>query len=192
MNQADKILTILLEMPQYYPAQIVYRQDRNFTPISMGNFGRYHTLGEDDTYIYTRGAGGGYGKAFARDDVKNPTDLGIKPAMTVELRDSLIKGYKQAHSLRIRQSHASHHVATKWYLFYVDRMGGIVSDFEHLEGGKALWRSLVNGARSRGYNMTLQDTVTGQSVDVGRETPDTQIWSKDFGKKHLVLVMEKP
>lgn len=88
MNQADKILTILLEMPQYYPAQIVYRQDRNFTPISMGNFGRYHTLGEDDTYIYTRGAGGGYGKAFARDDVKNPTDLGIKPAMTQARHDS--------------------------------------------------------------------------------------------------------
>lgn len=196
---ADKIISdvltreVLLEMPQYYPGKITYRKDSKFTPISAGNFSRYQTIGEDDLYVYTLGPVGSYGFVFTQDDIKAPSELGMVPVMTVELRDSPIKGYKQAHHLRIRQSHASRHVATHWYMHYVDRMGGVVSDFEHLEGGKALWRSLVNGAASRGYVVSLHDTDTGRSVVVDRNTPDSDIWSKRSpDKKRLVLVMEKP
>ncbi len=83
-------------------------------------------------------------------------------------------------------------MASTWYAKYVERMGGIVSDFEHLEGGKAFWRSLVNTAADRGLIVSLYDTKTGQSVSVGAKTPDLSIWSKDASKKHLVLVLEKP
>ncbi len=195
---ADKIISdvlteeVLLEMPQYFPGQVTYRKDSKFTPISKGNYSRYQRLYQDDKYAYMLGPFGSFGMVFLLSDIDNPPPLGMVPVMTVELRDSPVKGYKQAYGLRIRQDFSHRHVASTWYAKYVERMGGIVSDFEHLEGGKAFWRSLVNTAADRGLIVSLYDTKTGQSVSVGAKTPDLSIWSKDTSKKHLVLVLEKP
>jgi hypothetical protein len=70
-------------------------------------------------------------------------------------------------------------------------MGGIVSDFEHLEGGKVLWRSFVNSAVSRGYKISSYNLDTQESTPVGPQTPDSEIWSYGPEKKRIVLVMER-
>ena len=198
MNKADQIIQsvitgeMLLEMPQHYQGDVTYQKDSKFTRISIGNFKRYTVLHQDLKYVYTLGPVGSFGHVFVAADVHNPPALGMIPVMSVELRDTDIKGYKQAHHLRIRESQSSRGVATTWYCKYVDFAGGIVSDFEHLEGGKIMWRSFVNAAADRGYMISLYDTQTGESVPVSGKTPDFDIWSEGPEKRHLVLVMERP
>ena len=68
--------------------------------------------------------------------------------------------------------------------------GDIVSDIEHLEGGKSLWKSFVRTAEERGLKISLVDTVAGEWLPVGQRTPDETIWSLDTAKKQLVLVLE--
>lgn len=187
----DSIVTgeMLLEMPQYYPGSgMTYQKDSKFTRISVGNFRRYRVLHQDSAYTYVLGPTGSFGFVFSNSDIENPPSAGLLPVLSLELRDSGIKGYKQAHHLRIRQDFASRNVATTWYCKYVDLMGGIVSDFEHLEGGKVLWRSFVNVMR--GYKMSAYNMDTGESMLVGPNTPDSEIWSIGPEKKHMVLVME--
>ena len=123
--------------------------------------------------------------------MENPPAAGLLPVLFLELRDSGIKDYKQAYHLRIRQDFASRNVATTWYRKYVDTFGGIVSDFEHPEGGKVLWRSFVN-AVGRGYDLYAYNLDSGESTPVGPTTPDSDIWSTGPEKKRVVLVMERP
>ena len=197
MNRADHIIQsvitgeMLLEMPQHYKGDVTYQKDSKFTRISQGNFKRYAVLHQDQRYTYTLGPVGTFGHVFETSEILNPPALGMLPVMSVELRDTNIKGYKQAHHLRIRESQSSRGVATTWYCKYVDFAGGIVSDFEHLEGGKIMWRSFVKAAADRGYVISLHDTQTGKSVPVGAKTSDFDIWSEGPEKRHLVLVMER-
>jgi hypothetical protein len=76
------------------------------------------------------------------------------------------------------------------YQANVRRYGGIGSDFEHLEGGKRLWKSFVCMATDRGLKISLLDTVTGQWMLVDANTPDEFIWSQDDSKKSMALVLE--
>lgn len=136
--------------PQYHPGEVVYQKDTRFTPISMGNFSSYVLLGQDATFTYAVNPKHPTGFVFTNEDVEKRPRLGMVPVMHVHLRDSGIKVYKQAYRLRIRQSFARQGVATGWYLQYVSASGGMVSDLDHLEGGKALRRSIVNTAIDRG------------------------------------------
>lgn len=198
MNADDVITSLvtgemLLEMPQYYPGSgMTYQKDSKFTRISIGNFRRYRVIHQDSAYTYVLGPTGSFGFAFSNAEVENPPANGLLPILSLELRDSPVKGYKQAYHLRIRQDFASRNVATTWYCKYVDIMGGIVSDFEHLEGGKVLWRSFVNNTAVRGYLLSIYDVDTGESTPVDSSTPDGDIWSIGPDKKRVVLVMEKP
>jgi hypothetical protein len=178
------------QMPQLYPGEIVYQNDTQFTPISMRNFGDYTILGRDSDLTYTLDPQCTTGFVFANDDIARKPSLGLVPAMRVALRESSLKPYKQAYRLRIRYSFAMKGVASSWYLLFCDKYGGIVSDFEHLGGGKAIWKSFVRTAFDRGFRISIVDTQTGDWTLVTQDIPETAIWSLDGSKKSVVLVLE--
>ena len=177
---------------QHHPGPIVYQKDSKFTPISVRNLGDYMLILRDDDCLYVLDAQHTTGFVFAAEDLAKKPTLGLFPAMRLALRDSGVKGYKQAHQLRIRESFATKGVATSWYLAYVEEFGGIVSDFDHLEGGKSLWKSFVRTAIDRGLKISLVDTGTGRWNAVDLATPESEIWSTDNSKRKLVLVLEQP
>lgn len=181
----------IMESPQHYPGDLAYQKDSRFVPVSNRNFTDYVILGRDYAYTYVIDQQITTGFVFLNDDIEKKPTLGLVPVMTVLLRDSPVKGYKQAHKLRIRERYAVKGVATHWYLYYVEQLGGIASDFEHLDGGKRLWWSLVRTAKERGLKANLVDTTTGEETPVGAGTPESSIWSQDQALKHHVLVLEK-
>lgn len=178
--------------PQYHPGDFVYQRDSKFRRITLGNFGVYTRLGEDLDFTYTLDPQHTVGFVFENAEIEQRPRQGLLPVMHVHLRESPVSSYKQAYRLRIRESFARKNAATAWYLAYVATFGGVVSDFDHLEGGKSLWRSLVNIAQDRGQKASLLDTTTGARQPVNADTPDPSIWSADQSKRHLVLVLEKP
>lgn len=182
----------VLNMPQYYPSEMPYQKDALFTRITMRNFGDYRVLGQDLYRTYAIDPQHTMGFAFDNDDIEKRPSLGMLPAMSLRLRDSGIKTWKQAYRLRIRHAFAMKGVATSWYISYTQRFGGLVSDFEHLEGGKALWKSFVRTAAERGLSISVVDTASGQSKPVSEATTDDEIWSVDAALKGHVLVLEKP
>jgi hypothetical protein len=110
--------------------------------------------------------------------------------MTLSLRPADIKSYKQAYRLRIRENFSIMGVATHWYFSYARKFGGIVSDFEHLEGGKALWKSFVRTADDNGFKISLVNSRTGTWMPIDSSTPDGFIWSRDDTLFTDVIVLE--
>lgn len=182
---------MLRETPQYFPGSITYQRASKFLPITLRNFRSYTPLGTDGVYTFTTTPTRNAGYAFSNADIRHCPREGMAPVLQLELREGPVRGYRQAFRLRIREEHARRGVATGWYAAYVERFGGIVSDHEHLEGGKQLWRSFVDTAQARGLRVTLVDIRTGTSVAVDADTADTAIWSRDASKKNQVLVLEK-
>lgn len=182
---------MLVENPQVYPGDYVYLKDTKFGAVSVTNIESYTLLFSDENYCYYVNPMYTQGYVFFTQDIVRKDKKDRVPVLRVFLRDSVVKDYKQAHGLRIRQSQARSGVATNWYKYYVRQAGGVVSDFEHLTGGKTLWRSLVNRASDREMKASLVDTTTGEWFPAGSDTPDDVIWSSDPSKKHLVLVLER-
>lgn len=182
---------LLTEMPKHYPGNISYMKDSKFTPISVRNISDYHVLADHDGLLYVVHPQQTFGFVFDLVELKSGKSE-ILPVMRVSLRDTNIKGYKQAHFLRIREAFSKTNIVKNWYLFYLDKFGGIVSDTEHLEGGKLLWQSLIKTATtSRGFTMTLYSLSTAQPIkQITVDTPIDDIWSTDDSKKDLVLVLE--
>lgn len=180
----------LQESPQLYPGSVVYALDSKFRPITARNFSEYTVLRHDTTFTYALDPQHTTGFVFTNADVLRKPSTGMVPVLHVQLRDSGIKGYKQAHHLRIRYTYSMKGVATGWYLAYVHVYGGVVSDFEHLEGGKSLWKSFVRTALDRGFIISAVDTKTGVSFPLSADTPDSVLWSTDASKRSLVLVLE--
>lgn len=195
MSPAHTVVGQLLESPQYYPGKITYMRDTQFSAISPGNLRAYTVLGQDEQFLYTVTPEHTAGFVFALEDLQSMDAQGAIPVLRLELRAIRLPGkpgvFQQAHRLRIRQAYSRQNIATHWYLFHAEHFGSIVSDFEHLEGGKTLWRSLVNGAAVRGLRVSLVDTVSGQSTPVGPSTLDADIWSLDSAHRSKVLVLEK-
>lgn len=189
MKQSFK--QFLTEMPQHYPGNVTYMKDSKFVPISYRNIEDYDVLGEDGVYIYLITPSRESGFIFRMEDLKDKPQQ-VLPVMRLSLRDTNINGYKQAHALRIREGFSKENLTSSWYDFYVQEFGGIVSDNEHLEGGKLLWKHFIKKAHiSSDYSVTLFDSNTGEPIaDVISTTPDDVIWSNDPSKKHLVLVYE--
>lgn len=191
---------LLNEMPIQYSGDITYQGDHKFTRISLNNFKSYHVLGRDGTFTYMLSSNGRFGVVFLNSDIekamneKSGERVTLLPVLSLELRDSGVKEYMQAYHLRIRKDFARRNVATTWYSKYVDVMGGIVSDSQHLSGGKTLWRSFID-ASGFGYNISLYNLHTGKSIPVDSSTSDSEIWStyksNEPSKEHLVLIMEK-
>lgn len=181
----------LTEMPQYYPGEVSYMKDTKFTPISFRNIQDYDVLGDDGTYGYFIKEGQTAGFVFSLEDLKQEPQQ-LLPVMRLSLRPSKVKGYKQAHALRIREAFAKENITSQWYDFYVQTFGGIVSDAEHLEGGKLLWKHFIRKSHENPpHTVSLANGDTGQILGVvGPEMADTEIWSTDASKKNLVLVYE--
>ena len=200
MNRAEQIVEqllalptvgALLESPRYYPGQFAYQADTKFQPLSKDNYNAKKIIGQNNEFTFALTPSGDFGYVFSVLDIENPPKLGLVPVMTVQLRPSSIKGYKQAFRLRIRENFARRGVATLWYVSYVKHAGGVVSDFEHLEGGRRLWKSFVRTAVDSGLTISLVNSVTNEWTTVTAQTPDSAIWSEDNALQHLALVLEK-
>lgn len=170
------VAEFLAEQPFVPPGEIQHLPDEQFRFISLNNIRSYVVLGSDADYIYTRNnAQGASGMAF------RPADLheaalretgpirGCKPVISVGLSPS-VKGLYQACRIRIREDSPSS-LAITWLTFFALNAGGVVNDFEHLQGRKDLWVGLIKTGR-----------VTGCLGPDGIETPVTtddiqKIWS---------------
>lgn len=182
---------ILEEMPQYYPSEVVYQKDSNFTPISVRNLNDYVVLGEQDQFLYLVHPNQTTGFVFDVNDLQKKEQT-VVPVMRVSLRDTPI-GYKQAHYLRIREAYSKSNITSTWYNLYVEKFKGIVSDREHLEGGKNLWLSFIKKvSKDSNYRIYSYDLDTKEQGDnITTETPEEEIWSLDSTNKNKVLVYEK-
>ena len=182
---------ILEEMPQYYPGNITYQKDTKFTPISVRNLDDYVVLGEVDEFLYVVHPQQTMGFVFSIVDIQAAKQT-VVPVMRVSLRATPLQ-YKQAYFLRIREAYANANITSTWYKLYVDKFNGIVSDNEHLEGGKKLWESFIKQATNNPeYKVYLVNLDTmEQSDNITTETPQSDIWSVDGSNKNKVLVYEK-
>lgn len=182
---------ILEEMPQHYPSDIIYQKDSKFTPISVRNITDYVVLGELDEFLYVVHPKQTMGFVFYVPDLQKKLQ-DVIPVMRVSLRDTVLD-YKQAHFLRIRESYAKSNVTSTWYNLYVDKYKGIVSDNEHLEGGKRLWMSFIKRAAMNPEYMVSKIDLNNieNKHKVTTETPESEIWSFDTKNKNIVLVYEK-
>ena len=184
---------ILEEMPKHYTGEVVYQKDTKFTPISIRNVSDYVMLNRSDDLVYLVHPQQTYGYVFRITDLQSGKQTAL-PVMHLSLRDTPIKNYKQAYNLRVRESFSKSNITTVWYTSYVNRFGGIVSDKEHLQGGKLLWKSFIRRAsEDASLKISLVDFKTGEVLmdNVPLNTPDEQIWSKDASKINSVLVIEK-
>ena len=179
-------------MPKYYPGKFEYQKDSKFESISVRNALSYIVLDQDREYTHLIHPGQGGGFVFLTSELEDGRQHAV-PVMRVSLRDTQIKGYKQAHYLRIRESFATCNTTTKWYALYVERYGGVVSDREHLEGGKALWRAFTKMAESFRFKVSLVNIQTQEVLiaDVAASTTDAEIWSTDSALIDAVMVMER-
>lgn len=184
---------ILEEMPKHYSGEIVYQKDSKFIPISIRNVSDYITIAENAGLLYCVHPQQMFGYVFNVEDLQTGKQS-VVPAMHLSLRDTPIKGYKQVHNLRIQEKYSKTNVATIWYTAYVKKFGGVVSDKEHLQGGKLLWKSFIKRATEDStFNVSLVNFNTGAVLmpRVDTDTPDDQIWSRDDSKTNNVLVFEK-
>ena len=175
----------LLEMPKHYPGNITYQKDNKFTPISLRNIQDYTVLHDDGEFVYMVDPHNTTGFVFPLSDLDTTTL--VIPAMRVSLRDSGVKNYKQAFYLRIRETYSKKNITSTWYNYYVKMFGGIVSDNEHLEGGKALWKSFIRNNE----DVYLVDTDTNRIILINKDWRDDMIWSTNDSKKNIVIVFER-
>lgn len=191
--KASGRLKSLLEMPQHYPSQeILYQKDVKFLPVSTNNIASYVVIGNDGDFEYVVHPHRTSGYAINLGELKHAlkTKNDVLPAMVVSLRDTPL-GMKQAHALRIRERYGRNHVATDWYVGYVQRFNAIASDFEHLEGGMLLWRSLIDNAKQRGLEVCTHSFDANETKPVDASTPLEEIWSTTPEKRNMVIILKK-
>lgn len=174
---------ILNEMPKHYPGEIVYQKSSKFTPISKRNLDSYDVLGEDRGFIFLLHPEGNMGYIINSTDIQDKSNF-VSPVMHVSFRDT--PQGKQAHHLRIKQEYAQQNLATAFYKMYVNHFGSVVSDTQHLEGGKKLWQSLIKLSEE---DPSYEVVVNGQRVS--SQTPVEDIWSTDESKQDTVLIFRK-
>lgn len=192
MHKDSRTIESLLEMPQHYASEVVtYQKDSKFSPVSPNNLKTYRELGFIDDFIYLVHPNEENGYVINVNEleraIKKRRD--VLPAMVVSLRDTKL-GIKQAHALRTREKYSRTNVATNWYVLYVKTFNAIVSDFEHLEGGMLLWRSLIDKAYSRLLKATTYSFDTGETKVVDADTPYEEIWSKTPEKRNVVIILQ--
>lgn len=185
-----------LEEMVHYPKELQepdYQKVENFPDISVDNINRMKLIHKGSGFIHVISDAIGY--VFDLKDFEDATES-IKPVLHVHLRDSIF-GLKQAHKLRIQYKYSGNNLAKTWYLNYIEKIGLIVSDTEHLEGGYLLWKSFIKKATTDSYfTVKLVDKNTEEVINdsVVTETPESELWSryvtgdKDRSKEHLVLV----
>ena len=181
----------LKEKPQYYPGRIVYQKDSKFIKISRNNLSRYEVLGDVGGFLFLVDPSNSAGYVFDDADVRG-TSHAITPVMHLSLRDSGFNNLRQAYKLRIKSTYSQQNIATTWYKLYVKNKGGIVSDTEHLEGGKTLWKSFLSHP-GEGYQVSIVNLDTKQEMPITTTADIDQlekdIWSKDKSKRNIVLVL---
>lgn len=182
--------TPLSEMPQHYSGPVIYMKDAKFEQCSIANAKTYVGLGTDDHLVYMVDQHQTFGYVFEEEDLVSSRQS-MLPVMKVRLRETPFGQFRQAFGLRIREKYARNRIATTWYLKYVQKFGGVVSDREHLQGGKILWRSLINyTAADPTLQVQVGDWETGQILGpVTSETPDHEVWSADDTLADRVLIL---
>lgn len=182
---------LLTEMPQHYKGDVIYQKADKFREISLNNIESMNLIHEDNDYVYLVHPEQTIGFVFDKDDIENAaTGRSIKlvrPVMSLSLRDAL-DGLKQVHRLRIQQGYSRSNITTTWYKNYIKEFGAIVSDTEHLEGGKILWRSFINSGL---FNVSLYNTDENKTVmkTIPSDIDDSEIWSSDSSKQNLVMIL---
>ena len=177
---------LLTEMPQHYKGDVAYQKDSKFREISLSNIKNMNVIFEDNDYVYLvhpeKTMGFVFDKDHFVDGVKN-----VRPIMSLALRD-VLDGLKQVHRLRIQKGYSRTNITTTWYKNYIKEFGAIVSDTEHLEGGKILWRSFINSDQ---FNVSLYDTDENKTVmkSIPSDIDDGEIWSQDKSKRNLVMIL---
>lgn len=185
-----------LEEMVHYPKKLEepdYQKPENFPDISLNNIENMDLLHRDNDYIYVKSGVIGY--VFDNNDIRKSTTT-IKPILHVYLRDSIF-GLKQAHKLRIQYKYSGNNVARTWYMNYIEKIGPIVSDTEHLEGGYRLWKSFIKHVTVDSetvIKLVDKDTNEVLNDNVTTDVSESDIWSryvkddKDRSKANLVLV----
>jgi len=126
---------LLTEMPQHYKGDIAYQKDTKFLPVSKNNIGRFIELGQDEHHVYYVHPELTYGYVFNIEDLESDQKH-IRPIMSLQLRDSGVGDLRQPFRLRIMAGASQQGITKAWYYNYINKYGGLVSDIEHLEGGK--------------------------------------------------------
>jgi len=186
-NQLDEMV--------HYPKKITkpdYQKPENFPDISLDNIKSMDLLHRDVDFLYVKSGIIGY--IFDLSDMDKSSTT-VKPILHVYLRDSVF-GLKQAYKLRIQYKYAKNNLARTWYMNYIEKVGPIVSDTEHLEGGYRLWKSFIKHVTvDAGTTIKMVDKNTEEVIldKVTVDTPEESMWSnysneKDRSKQHLVLV----
>lgn len=203
MNQLDKTLQsleFLIEMPQHYSGALVYQKDSKFIPQSLGNISRMEVLGQAGDFLFLVHPKQTSGSVFLLTDIFDSKgeyhqDVHeVLPVLSLSLRDSDVLHFKQAFRLRIRESYGGEKAASLWYQFYLKRFGNIVSDIEHLEGGKQLWKSFIKSTEFLENSKISSFDVDKKKIvheEVTINTPENELWSQDNSLKSLVLVYSK-
>jgi hypothetical protein len=182
---------LLTEMPQYYKGDVIYQKADKFREISLNNIENMNLIYEDTEYVYLvhkeRTTGFVFDKVDIEKAIKNPTVTLVRPIMSLALRN-VLDGLKQVHRLRIQQGYSRSNITTTWYKNYIKEFGAIVSDTEHLEGGKILWRSFINSGL---FNVSLYNTDENKTVmkSIPSDIDDGEIWSSDDSKRNLVMIL---
>ena len=189
----EKTMQALRESPQYVPDDYTYRDDSKFVPVSKRNYSTYVEIYSNPEFNFTVDSNHRMGFVISKSEMNNASAPFYMPVLVVHLRDTKIKGYKQAHGLRIRKAHARIGIAAQWYVAYAKKFGGIVSGFEHLEGGKNLWRSFVDKADTHGLKISYVDSLYApdKQVPVDANTPDSDIWTTAEVLRQRLLFLER-
>jgi len=191
LHKSKLRLVDLLESPQYYRGEVIYQKDNKFIPVPSRSFREaFELLTNDGEFSYFLHPVGSFGFVIDNDDLAANTQA-IIPVMKLKLTPVIIgsESFMQVSQLRIRESYGQSGIARNWYEHYVRSHHGIVSDCEHLAGGKLLWQSLIKSADGPEFSVTLNSFTTGEKLmDVTSSTPESEIWSDDSSNKDKVLL----
>ena len=183
----------IMPPPQYYHGSVTYQKDDKFIPVPTRNFDDYEVIGRSEDLTYFLHPCDSFGFVVDNEELA-AGNLTVVPVMKLKLTAVTIGGtkLKQVSQLRIRESYSRIGVARDWYANYVRQFTGIVSDCEHLEGGKLLWQSLIKLAdESADFSVSMHLLPSGEKIAaITRTTPESDIWSNDGLNKNQVLVFQ--
>ena len=171
------------------PGEVIYQKISKFLPNSSNNLRSYTVLGRDDEgLIYLVHPCRTVGFVVIEAEMDKQRD--VAPVLRVSLRDTDIKGYKQAYHLRIRKTYSRSNVAKTWYSMYVAEHSGIVSDTQYPQGDHQLWKSLLRHTRE-GFKVSRYKSDGTYVGPVSSSTPESEIWSAASRMQDTLLVLEK-
>lgn len=181
----ETISDVINEMAVRYNGDVNYDKEKKFLPISSPSISRMRVLSTSDDFVCT--LAGDEGFIFVAQELGGEE---TRPVMRLKLRRDRV--YPQVYGLRIQERVADRGLAKLWYKSFIDRVGPIMSDREHLQGGHLLWKSLLRfGKRSPRHEVVLFDVDAEKVVTTDPEESDVWSLHPDRSKFNRVLVLGK-